>query len=503
MTVKDLRDIEDCPKTVKIQCLTEKLVPHKDDKASVTQLEGRDETSWEGRVEALQIIRLAVPVALTNLFEYLPVLFLVSAVGHLSNSREDLAATALGRNFFNACWAIAWGFTSALHTLAPQAEGAGRPDLHALHCQRAALIVSVVSVPLAVMQCFSGDILRTLGQDETVSDAAQPFAMSLIPRLYAEGYFTILQRVAQAMGFANGVAMLTSAGCLSSAGFLWLFIGVLGFGYLGAAWACVAWNAFNMTTLAVFLFFRSATSRKLFLPYKPWRQVCQPSGLWEYVSLAVPSTLQSCLEWWAIDLGVMLAAGLLPDPDLNLGANAIVASVADLIYMVWLGIQGATSIEVGKYVGAGDSRGAQRSIRMACVVGVAFASLVSSTLLFGRHYIAVALTTSAELQVKVANTLLLLSVNAFADCLNCVLGGVLRGIGRQSKGVVFQFVGFYLVGFPMGALLLTQYGHTAYGLECLWVAVGCSALTSMLCSAAYIVRADWAAILLESRLRNS
>eukprot|EP00928_Gymnodinium_smaydae_P059025 TRINITY_DN4225_c0_g3_i1.p1 TRINITY_DN4225_c0_g3~~TRINITY_DN4225_c0_g3_i1.p1 ORF type:complete len:499 (+),score=36.08 TRINITY_DN4225_c0_g3_i1:39-1535(+) len=497
MSVRDLHDVEEVgPPGIKHFNISENLVPCNDG------TQGRVPASREGRTEVHGIIRLAVPVALTNLFEYLPVLFLVTTVGHLPSSRKDLAATALGRNFFSACFAIAWGFTSALHTLAPQAQGAGRSDLLALYCQRAALIVSIICIPLAIIQCFSGDILKMLGQDEAVSDAAAPFAMILIPRLFADGYFTILQRLAQAMGFADAVALLTSTGCLSAAGFLWLFIGVLDYGYLGAAWACSAWNVFNMTALAGYLFFRNAHSRKLFQPC-PCKHVCQSAGMWEYVALAIPSTLQSCLEWWAIDFGVMLTAGLLPDPGLNLGANSIVASIADLSRMVWIGIQSATSIEVGKYVGAGDSQGAKRCIRMACLIGIVCASSISGVLVVGRHYIAATMTTSVELQRKVATTFSVLSISVFADCLNCVLGGVLRGIGRQSRGVLFQFFGFYLVGFPTGAFLFINYGHSDLGLDCLWVAVACSAFSSMMCAAIYIARADWAAILMESRLRNS
>lgn len=425
---------------------------------------------------------------------------------HIATTRLDLAATALGRNYFNAFWSVAWGFTAALHTLAPQAEGAGRGDLHALHCQRAVLVVSVLCVPLAVAQGASGGILAAMGQDPVVSRAAGPFAARLIPRLFAEGYFTILQRIGQAMGHASAVAALTMVGCFGSVFFLWLFIHALGLGYLGAAWACCAWNALNMCALALFLFLQPGPGRgrSLFVPYKPCRQVFSWSGLREYVALAVPSTLQACLEWWAIDLGVMLAAGVLPNPDLNLGANAVVAAIADTCYMVWSGVQAATSIAVGKHVGAGRVRAAKRTIRIAILLGLLCAGMASLSLLLGRHAIAAALTSSEDVRRKAADALVVLAVLVFVDCINCVLGGALRGMGRQTRGVCFQFVGFYLVGFPVGALLLLQFGRTtSIGLECLWAAVVCAALTSAGCAAVYIARADWAAIVREARERNS
>mmetsp|Transcript_145571 Transcript_145571/g.466567 ORF Transcript_145571/g.466567 Transcript_145571/m.466567 type:complete len:510 (+) Transcript_145571:103-1632(+) len=464
--------------------------------------DSRLEEPFNFHTEACKILGLAVPVALSNLFEYLPVLFLVAAVGHLPHSEEALAATALGRNFFNSWWGIAWGFTSALHTLAPQAEGAGRADLHALHAQRAALILTLLCVPLGLVQVFSGGILRLLGQDPVVSAAAAPFAIRLIPRLFAESYFTILQRVGQAMGHASAVAAVTMIGFVCSALFLWLFIDMWHLGYLGAAWACVAWNGLNTVALAMFLFRQRGPGRgrSLFVPYKPFRDVLSCAGLRETNFAANRPVV--CLEWWAIDLGVMLAAGILPDPTLNLGANAVVSSVADLNYMVWLGVQGATSIMVGKHVGSGRPEAARRTIRVAVFLGFLCAGLVSFGLVAGRHAIAASLTESPAVREKAAKVLLVLAVQVFADSTNCVLGGALRGMGRQARGVQSQFCGFVLVGFPVGALLLSQYRDTEFGLECLWIAVICAALTSGICAGVYIARADWDAVLWDARARN-
>ncbi|CAE8631036.1 unnamed protein product, partial [Polarella glacialis] len=438
-------------------------------------------------------------------FEYLPVLFLIASVGHLPHSQQDFAASALGRNFFNSSWSIAWGFTAALHTLAPQAEGAGRSDLHALNAQRAFWIVTVVCVPLALLQGVSAKVLTFLGQDPALCALAQPFAIRLIPRLFVEGYFTILQRMGQAMGHASAVAALTFVGCAGAPIFLWLFVDQLGLGYLGAAWACTAWTVVNMFALAIFMFLQRGPGRgrSLFVPYKPFRHVFSWQGFREYLELAIPSTLHACLEWWAMDLGVMLAAGLLLHPDLNLGANAVVSCVADICYMMWLGVQGATSIAVGTHIGAGRAKAAQRTIRISVMMGLCGAAVVSLGIILGRHTIAAALDESPDVQAKAADAMLVLAVHVFPDSVNCVLGGALRGMGRQSRGVQFQFAGFYLLGMPLCVLLLHQYRADPFGLASLWLAVVCAVTTSSLCCAVYISRADWDSVISEARARNS
>merc|ERR1712203_311452 len=84
-------------------------------------------------------------------------------------------------------------------------------------------------------------------------------------------------------------------------------------------------------------------------------------------------------------------------------------------------------------------------------------------LLWGRHAIAAALTDSPDVQDKAANVLVVLAVHVFADSTNCILGGVLRGMGRQSQGMRFQFAGFYVVGIPVAALLMLLYRKTSFG----------------------------------------
>merc|ERR1712018_1017190 len=108
----------------------------------------------------------------TNLFEYVPNMFMFVFIGQLPDSSRALASAALGRNFFNAGYSVAYGLTCALHTFAPQAEGAGRPDLHQLHGQRAVVICTVAFVPLMLLQFNSTAFLQVLGQDSGVAEAA-------------------------------------------------------------------------------------------------------------------------------------------------------------------------------------------------------------------------------------------------------------------------------------------------------------------------------------------
>ncbi|CAK0876634.1 unnamed protein product [Prorocentrum cordatum] len=116
------------------------------------------------------------------------------------------------------------------------------------------------------------------------------------------------------------------------------------------------------------------------------------------MSLAVPAALQSCLELWALELGVTIGAGLLPDAEVNLGANAALACIGGTCYMLWVGLQVAASITVG----TGDAAAAQRAARVSVCIGLFFALLVYLVVPIGRFEIAGALTDDAEVKAKVA-----------------------------------------------------------------------------------------------------
>jgi MATE family multidrug resistance protein len=123
-----------------------------------------------------EFLRLAVPTALGNGFEYLPVCFGMAMVGHFEGP-EALAAVALARAYFNvSAMAVGFGLLSALRTLCPQAVGAGRPELCATYVQRAALVVIAGGIPCCAAQFVSGAVLRAVGQPARLASLAQPCA---------------------------------------------------------------------------------------------------------------------------------------------------------------------------------------------------------------------------------------------------------------------------------------------------------------------------------------
>jgi len=377
-------------------------------------------------------------------------------------------------------------------------------DLHALHCQRAFLVITAACIPLYLLSLISSPLLQAIGEDRTICIAAQPFIVCLGLRLFVEGYFTILQRMGQAMGYASVMSILTMVTCLLAPIFLWVFMKVAGLGYIGAAWGADAWYAVNLLFLIAFLLAKKSPGRgrSLFIPYQPLSEVFSIQGLREYLSLALPATLEVCFQRFFVDFCVMWAAGLLPDPAVNLGANAVVQVVDDSLYMIWGGLQAAMSIHVGRYVGAGNARKAKRVICLTICAGLAVAVLMVMLLMLAPWEIAGMLTESDEVKSRAALCLRLLAVFIVFEATGSMLSGALRGIGRQKRAAQFQLIGFYGVGLPLGVIWMLTKKNDVWGLVWLWAVVGSAVTVCVICNAIYILRLDWQLVLIEARERN-
>ncbi|KAG8447367.1 hypothetical protein GDO86_014727 [Hymenochirus boettgeri] len=77
-----------------------------------------------------------------------------------------------------------------------------------------------------------------------------------------------------------------------------------------------------------------------------------------FIGLAIPSMLMLCIEWWAFEISIFLAGSI---GVVELGAQAIIYQMANLVYLVPLGLCIAGSIRVGHGLGAGNIEQAKRS----------------------------------------------------------------------------------------------------------------------------------------------
>jgi len=157
--------------------------------------------------------------------------------------------------------------------------------------------------------------------------------------------------------------------------------------------------------------------------------------------------LQLAFEYWAFAIASLWAGRL---GALELAAHSIALNLAALAYMVPLGIASGATTRVGNLLGAGAPAAAERAARVALALGGGV--MLGFALLFvaGRNVVALAFTPDAAVVALTAAVLPIVAAFELFDGLQVVGAGVLRGMGETGPAALANFVGYYLLGLPLG-----------------------------------------------------
>nr|CAB3446395.1 unnamed protein product [Digitaria exilis] len=206
-------------------------------------------------------------------------------VGHLGELA--LAGAAVATSFAAATgFGLLFGMVSSLDTLCGQAFGAGEHRQLGVHKQRAMLVLSLVSVPVAAVWACAGNVLARCGQDPEIAAAAGSYIRWLIPALFAFGPLQCHVRFLQAQNLVVPVMLSSGAAALGHPAVCWLLVRRLGLGSRGAALANGVSYLANLLFLALYV--RLSPSCKT-----TWQGFCREAlrGIPGFLKLAMPSGL--------------------------------------------------------------------------------------------------------------------------------------------------------------------------------------------------------------------
>ncbi|XP_038615058.1 multidrug and toxin extrusion protein 2 isoform X2 [Tachyglossus aculeatus] len=346
------------------------------------------------RKEAWELCVLAGPLFLVQVLMFL--IHVVSTIfcGHLG--KVELAAVTLAVAFINVCGvSVGFGLSSACDTLLSQTYGSSNKKLVGVVLQRGILILLLCCFPCWALFINTESILLLLRQDPQVSSLTQKYVMIFVPALPAVFLYGLLTRYLQNQEIIWPAVSSGIFGNVINGLANYLFLYILDWGLEGSAFA----NTVSQYAQVICLFLYIVV-RKLHLEtWGGWSSdSLQEWG--PFFSLAVPSMLMMCIEWWAYEIGSFLI-GLLSVVDLS--AQSIIYEVSTIMYM-------------------------------------------------------------------------------------CVCGGVLRGIGKQAFGAIVNAVGYYVIGLPLGIVLIFV---VRIGVIGLWLGMLTCAILATITFTAYISRVDW------------
>ncbi|XP_047271014.1 protein DETOXIFICATION 16-like isoform X1 [Capsicum annuum] len=405
----------------------------------------------------------------------------VMFVGHLGELA--LSGASMATSFASVTGlSLLMGLANALDTLCGQSYGAKQYHMVGIHMQRAMFILLLVSVPLVFIWANAGRILVLLGQDPEIAAEAGSYARYMIPTIYAYGFLQCHIRFLQAQNIV--LPMMFSAGITTLLHIFtcWILVFKSGLGNKGVALANAISYWINFLLLAVYV--RISPSCK-----STWTGFSKEAfhDTWKYLKLAIPSAAMFCLEIWSYETMVLLS-GLLPNPKLETSVLSISLNTCWMVYMIPLGLSGATSVRVSNELGAGRPPAARLAACTAVFVVategvVAAIILISVRKLWGYCY-----STKEEVVVYVAKMLVLIAASHFLDGIQSVLSGTARGCGWQKIGSFVNLGAYYLFGIPAGVILAFVYHFGGMGL---WFGITLALFAQALLLLIVTLRTNW------------
>jgi MATE family multidrug resistance protein len=408
------------------------------------------------------MVSLAVPVVLAELGWMAMGVVDTMMVGRVS--AESIGAVGVGRALFFTVSMAGIGLLLGLDTLVSNAYGARRPD----ECHRALLhgvyLALALAVPVTLLIRGSATLLPAWGIDASVLEATQPYlraiSWSLLPLLL----YTALRRYLQGVNRVRAVMFaLISANLINVAGNWMLIFGKLGapaLGAAGAGWSTCISSCYmaGVLLLAVLLHDREErgglTRTSLRIDVEILRRL---------LTLGLPASGQLMLEVAVFATATALAARLTPA---WLAAHQIALNAASVTFMVPLGISSAAAVRVGQAVGRRDPLGARQAGWTALSLGTSF--MLCAAVVFLVVPESIVRLFSGDPEVIAAGSALLLVAALFqlSDGVQVVATGALRGAGDTRTPFLWNLVGHWLIGLPIGYHLCFARGHGARGL---WV----------------------------------
>ena len=418
-------------------------------------------------LELTETLRLAVPMALTQLGQIAMMTTDLALVGRLGD--QAVAAAALATTVYFVSFTVGMGLVSAVSPLAAQAFGARDPRMVRRALRVGLWAALLVALPMMTFPLKGEAILLALGQAPVNAQLAQQYLFGLVWGIAPALWFIAIRGFMGAVNRPEPILWITLAAIPANGVLAYLLIhGVWGLPRLELFGAGFASSIINIASFLGGLWF--VTRRRPFKKYhvlgRIWR--IDWSLMKKLVIVGAPISISFLLEY-----GLFGAAGLLMGviSTTALAAHQIALQITAILFMVPFGISMAATVRVGHAVGRNDASGVRRAGFVALLLGIALVAALTLAVIVGRggiaHLFFGAAADSAGAAIGLIETLLLIGATFFiADGIQTVAAGALRGMNDTRVPLLFAVISYWLIGFASAWWLAFS---TPFGAAGVWV----------------------------------
>ncbi len=407
-------------------------------------------------------LRVALPVVMTQLGGALVGLADSIMVGRYGTT--ELAAVSFSNGIFFMVMVFAMGCVMGLTPLVGNAFSQNDDERVSTYLQNGLYFTLILSILTCLLLTAFLPFLEQMGQEPEVIVAARPYFITRIIGLFPFLLFCLSKQFLEGLGNTL-IAMMITIGCnlLNVLLNYFLIYGKCGFPEWGAFGAGMATMIANilMPILFFIVIFAKQNYRKYIALFN--RRRGSWKGIKNLAKVGFPIGLQTLLETFVFAVSFIIVGW---ESKEALAAHQIANQIADVAFMMSLGIGAATTIRVSHQYGKGDipamKMAAYASMHLCLLMNV-----IGASLMIGLCQYLPLLFTEDTAVVPIATRLLVFAgIFQFSDGLQCVGAGMLRGIVDVKKPALYAFIAYILLALPAGYILMFPLG---IGVEGMWV----------------------------------
>lgn len=427
-------------------------------------------------------LKVALPVMLTQLGASLVGFFDSMMVGHYAT--VDLAAVSFSNAIFFTVMVFAMGALMGITPLVgiqvgEMSQGADTKNVFqqriASLFQNGLLFTVLLSVVMLVVLSACIPFLDRFGQDPEVIRVARPYYILIVISLVPFLFFSFFKQFLEGLG--NTIVAMVITLLMNGLNILlnWVFIyGNWGFESMGAAGAGLG-SLISRIGMPLCFFGVMAL-------HKEWKQYLRMA--WERFSwqrvrelakIGFPIGGQTLLETFLFTASFVIIGWISKEA---LAAHQVANQIADMTFMLALGIGSATTIRVSHQLGEGNIYGV-RMASNASIHLVLLMNTIGAALMIGlRNHIPMLFTEDAEVIAIASQLIVIAGLFQYADGLQAVGAAMLRGITDVRVPMVIAFVAYIVVGLSVGLLCAFPLQLGAVGI---WVGFICGLALAAVC----------------------
>lgn len=389
---------------------------------------------------------LALPLVLAHLSTGL-IAFVDSLIaGH--HGTATLAAVTVGTALLWLPMMVPIGTLISLTASVSQLDGAKREgEIGPLFRQALWLALALGALMFAFLS-LAPLLLRPFGIDAGIVPGATAFLHAIrwgVPGLVL---FFCMRYLSEGMHWTLPTMLLSFGGLLLLAplGYTLTFghfgVAEMGAAGLGTASAVTMWA--QALCFAVYLWRSKRFARLRLFSHFEWPD---RAAIAQLLKTGLPIGVTILMEGSLFIAAALLIARLGTVPA---AAHQIAINVAQLCFMVPMGVAEATTVRVGYALGAGDPRGVRRAAKAGYAIVLGTQALSATLLLFGHDAVAAIYTRDAAVAALAASLLLYAATFQFPDGIQVLSAGALRGLKDTRVPMWLAVVSYWGLGMPLG-----------------------------------------------------